>query len=1581
MVMARTLLISICFLLSLVAIAEKPLNTHSNYFIENSGQRTLPEYVQYYSNTNGHGIYLSSSGVSYVTESKDGSTQRIDLRFLGSSELKSVVPNGRANGSSQFYEADKQGPIEANHYPSVRYDNLYKNIDLIYYFQSDGGSKYEFVVHEGGDYREIKIAYSGLEKPLKLDEAGNLNLPCITGEIKEMAPVTFYENGAPLKSSYQVSGNTIGFRLGLHDPGRTIIIDPEIVWSTYHGSRDDDEAMAMDYDSSFNIYVIGQTSSPTFPTTPGAHQKTKSGKIDLYISKFDSVGALTWCTYFGGSGGDLASDISVTPGGDMYILGTTNSVGMQHGLNPFQPKSAGGRDVIIAKFNSRGRLKWSTYFGGSSVDIGEGIVTNDQGDLFVAGHTKSTNFKTTVNAYQKSLSDSVDGFVSKFDSSGQLIWSTLLGGKGIDKLRAICLGDTSGIYVSGSTTSHDFPIEKNRFQNTLGGRTDACIAKLDSSGNIQWTSYFGGSEDDVSTALVADDINNIYLTGYTGSSDLYISGKDTLQDTLAGGQSDVFILKMDNQGHHRWSTFYGGTNEDVATSIDWYHTAILITGYTKSHDLKMYHQANKKPLQEKKKLGYDGFHANLNIYSGKLFVSSYMGGNGDDFLNDGKFYFGGQVMVGSSKSTDFRVSIVSEQQINGGATDAVITTLCPDVFKDITYPFCTETGEAKMILADNLKAPYPITYQWQVRTLFDWKDIPDEHKFYLPPTTVKQRTYYRRVYKAGMCRDTSLYTTIYYGPIPQVDFSFDNNQCAPDTVRFKNETTISSGGFTQKWTLGKTEYTSLDANHWYSKHGNYPARLTVTGDSGCVRVDFGVVNMRQVPSANFQTLAQCHKDSVTFMNTSLTDSYLKTKWDMGDGNEQTLDSFRHVYEKKGQYKVKMHVKSLYGCEDSILKTLQIDSIVLADFRAENSCPNTAIAFKDISKRGVDSLLYNWDFGDGNTSQEQNPKYAYSKTGHYAVQLSIRTSTGCYDTIEYPITIVETPEAKADFTTYCDHDTTLFEALWTNPDTIYHYEWDLGDNQTIVDQTTLKYLYKKYGRYTVTLKTSVGKKACARTVQLNVLHDSLIKADFSVDDICEVKKAYFRNKSKLSSGRIAWRWDFDNGNYTTTRTPPALSFKPGTYNVKLSVSSGLGCSDTIVKPFIVHPNPIAEFEADTVCFGDPVSFISHSMVKGDSLSSYFWGFGDDGRSNLENPTHVYKVGNVQFKITLRVETSNGCAHTTSKWLRQYDKIAVEVQEMDSTSCYDAGDGSVTVIASGGLAPYDYEWRTVPIVRARALVNRQGGTYDVLITDDMGCTSTFPIDIKSPDLLKLAPFEDRKICRDDSLKIGAVVSGGIAPYIYSWKCDKSHCSIIEKKSRFLTVNPKYKTNYTLQVSDANECISNTQQIEIHPLPRKQVDAGPDLYAVKGVPIQLEARADTLGAFEWRPLEFLDDPFKTDPVATVYNTTHFTVTYSSDKFCSNKDDMTVHVVHEFKYASAFTPNNDGVNDTWEIRGIDYFPECKVSIYNRWGSTVYTSEGYHIPWNGNNNGKKLPGGTYYFELDLKNGSAPFSGTVTILE
>jgi len=276
---------------------------------------------------------------------------------------------------------------------------------------------------------------------------------------------------------------------------------------------------------------------------------------------------LSYSTYLGGSGTDQAYAVAVDADGHAYVTGRTDSINFPVS-GAFQSSVSGSFDVFVAKFNTTGdALLYSTYIGGSGDDEAYGIAVDFSGNVYLAGFTDSSNFPT-MNAAQPSKGGSRDGFVTKLNANGSaLVYSTYLGGNGFDENFAIAIDSQGNAYVTGLTTSSNFPLV-NPIQPFLGGGgDDAFIAKLNTNGSaLIYSTYLGGSGSDEGFGITVDSSGNAFISGQTNSTNFPVV--DALQPAFGGGFLDAFVTKINAQGTSLlYSTYLGGSNDDTAEGV------------------------------------------------------------------------------------------------------------------------------------------------------------------------------------------------------------------------------------------------------------------------------------------------------------------------------------------------------------------------------------------------------------------------------------------------------------------------------------------------------------------------------------------------------------------------------------------------------------------------------------------------------------------------------------------------------------------------------------------------------------------------------------------------------------------------------------------------------------------------------------------------------------------------------------------------------------------------------------------------------------------------------------------------------
>ena len=325
-----------------------------------------------------------------------------------------------------------------------------------------------------------------------------------------------------------------------------------LVYSSFLGGFDIDDALAIAIDAAGNAYVAGETGSTDFPTTAGAFDRTINGEFDTYILKMNPTGsALVYSTFLGGEFVDLPSAIQVDGAGNAIVVGSTRSTTYPTTAAAFDTTPNGMFDVYVTKLNASGSgLVFSTLIGGSDMDGPGGFVRDAAGNLYIAGGTVSANFPTTAGALRTTRSGPSDGFVLALSPTGTaLVFSTFIGGSDSDSTSGVALDAAGNVWVAGTTSSLDYPVTADALQGVhRGGITDAVITELSPAGSaILYSTFYGGTQPDPTGALAFDGSGNLYVMGHTFSAD-FPTTAGAFDRTFAGNAGifwgDVFVLKL-----------------------------------------------------------------------------------------------------------------------------------------------------------------------------------------------------------------------------------------------------------------------------------------------------------------------------------------------------------------------------------------------------------------------------------------------------------------------------------------------------------------------------------------------------------------------------------------------------------------------------------------------------------------------------------------------------------------------------------------------------------------------------------------------------------------------------------------------------------------------------------------------------------------------------------------------------------------------------------------------------------------------------------------------------------------------------
>lgn len=571
------------------AVATEPLPGTVNYLIGNDPtlwRHTIPLYARAGFDHVYPGVDLTYYGtqgqLEYDFTVAPGTNPRvITLAFDGVRETR-IDPNGELvlrtdGGEIRFHAPRAYQPHDG------------KQQDVASRYVMTGNNRVGFLVPDYDRHQPLVIdpvliystylggnsAYYGdYGNGITVDAAGNAYV--IGGTSSANFPTTNAVQSAKGNTSVTAFVTKLG-------PGGS-----NLVYSTYIGGNNFDCGDGIAVDAAGNAYLAGWTLSTNFPTR-NAFQSTIGGVTNIFVAKLDPTGSnLIYSTFLGGNGGyigDWANAIAIDAAGNAYITGsvTSSNFPIRNALQTTIGSPSG--NAFVAKFGPDGsNLVYSTYLGGNGTDYGYGIAVDAAGNACVAGFTSSSTFPTT-NAFQKTLaSPNGNAFVTKLGGPGgsNLVYSTYLGGSSYEKASAVAMDAAGNAYVTGYTSSTNFPTQ-NAFQKSLRGTlANAFVTKVGPAGtNLIYSTYLGGNYYDYGYGIAVDAAGDAFATGFTFSTNF--PTRNAFQKTL-GGQANAFVTESDATGSNLvYSTYLGGNGFDVGygITVDAAGSAYVI-GYTTS---------------------------------------------------------------------------------------------------------------------------------------------------------------------------------------------------------------------------------------------------------------------------------------------------------------------------------------------------------------------------------------------------------------------------------------------------------------------------------------------------------------------------------------------------------------------------------------------------------------------------------------------------------------------------------------------------------------------------------------------------------------------------------------------------------------------------------------------------------------------------------------------------------------------------------------------------------------------------------------------------------------------------------------
>ena len=513
-------------------------------------------------------------------------------------------------------------------------------------------------------------------------------------------------------------------------------------------------------------------------------------------------------------------------------------------------------------------------------------------------------------------------------------------------------------------------------------------------------------------------------------------------------------------------------------------------------------------------------------------------------------------------------------------------------------------------------------------------------------------------------------------------------------------------------------------------------------------------------------------------------------------------------------------------EYSNVINVQVFDIPTAAFTSADVCLGQTMNFTDQSIDNISVTGWNWSFGDGSNSIQQNPSHLYSAPGNYTVTLEAINLNNCPNTTSTTVTVFPIPAASFTFNTVCEDQ--LSEMLSTSvvagPSTITGYAWDINENG-VVDYTTdnITHNFNGFGNYNVSL-TVTADGGCVNTFSDVIPVFPLPNVQFTATPLCLGEETTFTDQTTVPAGGspVSWQWIFGDGNGDNLQNTTHTYANPNTYSVELIVESDNGCFASAVQDVDIFALPVAGINVNNECFYDPLNFQNGSSG---NATAFQWSFGDGNASNLENPAHQYVSAGI-YQVALIVYTLEGCTDTIVQNVTAYAQPQANFSV--DPSCVNSGNqftDNSTINTVDGDQITGYSWSfgdgNTSAVASPSHTYDNEGVYNVnfLVTSNYGCINVFNSTATVWPLPE-SNFSLVDVCLGESVEfsdLSQVSNINTANSINSWNWNFGEGGTSNQQNPIYTYNAAGTYNATLTVTTTNGCSDlTTLPVTVHPTP---------------------------------------------------------------------------------------------------------------------------------------------------------------------
>jgi gliding motility-associated-like protein len=843
---------------------------------------------------------------------------------------------------------------------------------------------------------------------------------------------------------------------------------------------------------------------------------------------------------------------------------------------------------------------------------------------------------------------------------------------------------------------------------------------------------------------------------------------------------------------------------------------------------------------------------------------------------------------------------------------------------------------------------------------------------------------------------------------PIANFTFTKDCINRKNFIFKDASIVATAITTSwLWDFGDGVTSTLqNPSHAYVNFGYYTVSLTTT-NGACSHTKTITVNVfDESPSFTADVRTACKTATVNFTAVSANLANIAAyNWDFFNGVTSTGQNPQVVYNTSGTYPVQLITTDVYNCQDTIIQNNYIrinGPTALFTVPINNGCKGFTAQFANQSQGdGINPIIfYQWKFGDGASQTLTNPtppQHTYTTVGSFTPQLIVTDALGCKDSLAYG-GLINTSTPKAAFsspdTLTCLGSTVQFNnaSIVTGPISF----WEFGDGTTSALDGPA-HTYTSTGNYTVKLKMT-DQYGCSDSVtKVAYIKIRQTNASFNASDSiggCTPFEVLFTNTSQFYT---ASSWQLGNGG-STANNPSQVYNTAGTYNIKLIVTGRGGCTDTAVKTIVIYDASASSFSYDPLAGCKPLQL--NGIVNSPAPLDFTWDFGDGSivTTNNANIAHTYNVfGNYVPRLILS-DSLNCLLPLTGIDTVRIVGVTAKYGWNKKLFC-DSGTVFFTDSTTSNDPIISYNWNFgdggISSVTSPSHTFSSPGNYTVSLAlqTQQGCTDTLTYNrlIKVVESPSVRINGDTVICKNDFVNYAGVFNRPDTSVVqWAWTFPNGANSSLQ-----LPLQQQFTTagNFVVQsiATNSTGCADTaTRALLVNPLPVITIPS-PQTTLV-GTPILLPATyTNNVINYSWAPSATLSCDDCAQPLANPKFNTIYTVTATDSNGCHDTGQVQVIVLCKGANVfvpNTFSPNGDGSNDVFYVRGKGLARVKSLRIFNRWGEIVFERINFgvndpSVGWDGTYKGKKLSSDTYIYQADVfcdNSESIRFDGSITLI-